>query len=172
MKRTYLLVFVLALFTFVVYAGGPTDKAGGPKDKATGFVVGAPFDHPLRWQSFDFTAHEGDTVTLGKGFLVRLRLNEDSSEVSREEICEILYVIVEEEDAWFAGPIIYDSQNVLPLRWFVVHVSDGGQPGLDNDVLFWARVATGADALEMVEAKISPPTDLVVKGGNLKVHSR
>jgi hypothetical protein len=166
MKRTSVLVFVLAFFTFAVYAGGPADKA-------TGSVVGPVIGPELQewWHSFDFAAHEGDTTPRGKGSLIHHRLNDDGSS-RREEICEIIYVIVEGADAWFAGPVIYDSTNEVADHWIIMYVADGGQPGAGNDVLSYDRVANGADALLAVTNQITPEGAIVVRHGNLKVHSR
>lgn len=145
---------------------------GSPADKATGDVLGTPATHPLRWHYFDFSAHEGKTLQQGKGELLHLRFDADGQAVIREEHCEVLYVKVEGDSAWFAGPILYDSSNVLPLRWFVVHVQDGGRPGAANDMLWWTRVADEFEALEMLEQEAQPGADVVVQAGNLTVHTR
>jgi hypothetical protein len=163
----------LSIAVLCVFVGLPTPAfSGSPADKATGDVLGAPAAHPLWWRYFEFSAHEKGIGPSGKGELTHYRLNADATEIIREELCEILYVSVEGNSAWFAGPIIYDSANVLPLRWIVVHVVDGGQPGAGHDALWWTRVANEAEALYMVEEKMTPAADLVVQAGNLKVHDR
>lgn len=164
---------MLSAMAVCLVLGQPlTASAKSPADKATGDVLGAPLAYPTRWHYFEFSAHELDQPLLGKGELTHFRLNADATEIIREEVCEILYAKAEGNSAWFAGPIIYDSANVLPLRWIVAHVIDGGQPGAGHDAMWWTRVADEGEALQMIEEETTPGTDLVVKAGNLKVHTR
>lgn len=166
-------IHVLSAVTLCLAVALPVAVGGGPPaDKATGDVMGTPAAHPFRWYYLDFSAHEGETLLQGKGEVTLLRLDVDAQTVIREEHCEVLYVKVEGHSAWFAGPILYDSANVLPLRWIVVYVEDGGQPGAGNDALWWTRVADASEALEMVEQETLPATDVVVQAGNLTVHTR
>jgi hypothetical protein len=169
LKAIFILIGLAAFFALGIPS---TIAAKAPAQKVTGDVLGAPAAHPARWHYFDFSAHEGPSVGLGKGELTHFRLNAEATEIIREEICEILYVAVEGNQAWFSGPIIYDSANVLPLRWIVVRVVDGGQPGAGHDAVWWTRVAGESDAAYMVEERVTPGADLDVQAGNLQVHTR
>jgi hypothetical protein len=163
---------LLSLATLILLTLPLVANAAKHGDKATGHVIGSPEAHPFWWHSFDFSAHELATPPFGKGSMIHVRLNSDATEIIREEILDVVYAIVEGDEAWFAGPIIYDSANVLPLRWIVLHVVDGGRPGTGNDSLWWTRVATETEARSMVEAGTTPAGDIVVAGGNLTIHTR
>jgi len=164
----------IAMVTFFlgVGLGGPDAARAGLWEKATGDVVVTNVNYPLRRHWFSFAAHETGGDTSGKGFLAHQRLNADGTEVLRTEYCVIRYVLVDGNDAWFAGPIVYDSLGPNPTRWFALHVYDGGKPRADNDRLWFTRVETESDALTIVETMADPGSFNEVKHGNLKVHAR
>jgi hypothetical protein len=170
------LLVVLTLLSSIALGGLEAAVAkrsiGRPADKATGSVVVTNVDHPLRRHWFAFAAHETGDLLSGKGFLAHARLSPDGTEVLREEYSIIRYATVEGNQAWFTGPIVYDSTDDDPQRWMVVHVSDGGPPRSNDDWLWFARVAGEDPALEILENMTSPGITHDVRRGNLKVHSR
>ncbi|MBT8054421.1 MAG: hypothetical protein HKN57_08195 [Xanthomonadales bacterium] len=167
------IVLVLALLLTGQIAGHIGDaQAKGPADKATGYVLGAPAEHPLWWHSFNFTAHEMGDALAGKGFVRHFRLDVDGVTPIREEFCPIIYVVAFENEAWFSGPIIYDSAHSDPTRWMVFHVLDGGQPGRGNDLLQWQRVADESAALDYLDGLEADYKDYVIVEGNIQVHTK
>jgi hypothetical protein len=170
MKSIFL---ALALLLTGLMAGNIGDtQARGPADKATGSVLGAPADHPLWWHSFDFAAHEKGDAPLGKGFVRHFRLDTDGVTPLREEFCPIVYAIVSDDEAWFSGPIIYDSDHPDPTRWIVIHVMDSGQPGKGNDMLEWQRVEDELAALLYLDLTEDRYKDYVIVEGNIRVHTK
>jgi len=164
------------LFFLVILISGIVTSSfnvaiAGYEEKATGDVVSKNILYPARVHGFSFTAHEMGEEPFGKGFLTHQRFSADGTEVLREEHSLILYVIVEGNEAWFAGPIGYDSIDPNPTRWFVLHIFDGGQPYEHNDWLSFTRVANEEEALEKLYGMTGDYTHEVVIG-NLKVHSR
>lgn len=170
MKSIFLAV---ALLLTGLMAGNIGDaQAKGPADKATGYVLGASADHPLWWRSFNFAAHEMGDAPGGKGFVRHFRLDIDGVTPIREEFCPIVYVIASDNEAWFAGPIIYDSDNTDPTRWMVFYVLDGGQPGKGNDMLLWQRVKDESAALDYLEGLDDDYNDYLIVEGNIRVHTK
>ena len=128
MKKLTTLIAILSLICFFgnkAYAGSKA-MAWIPllllddKDKVTGSVT--MLKNGLWLHSFSFVAQEMGDEPLGKGFLFHQRLNDDGTTILREEQSMILYIIVDGNEAWFTGPISYDSTNPNPTRWFVVYV--------------------------------------------------
>jgi hypothetical protein len=145
--------------------------AGGPANKATGDVQGLVSQSWLH--SFDFAAHDLSETDAGKGFIRHFRLENDGVTIIREEFCPVVYAIVSGNEAWFSGPIIYDSNDPSPTRWMVFYALDNGQPGRGNDLLLWERVDDESDAIEHL--LVTNPTaykDFEITSGNLKVHTR
>ena len=168
MKR---LIIALVILISGIVVGSLKVANAGYEEKSTGDVVVTNIDYPLRRHAFSFAAHEMGTEPFGKGFLTHQRLSSDGMEVLREEHSLILYVIVEGAEAWFAGPIGYDSNDPNPTRWFVLHVYDGGKPKDHNDWLSFARVADEDEALDILGEMTGDYTHEVVNG-NLKIHTR
>ena len=167
------MVFALALLLTGLIAGDVGDaQPRGPADKATGFVLGAPEDHPLWWHLFDFAAHENGDAPGGKGFVRHFRLDTDGVTPLREEFCPIVYAIVHDDEAWFSGPIVYDSDHPDPTRWMVIHVMDGGQPGKGNDMLEWQRVENELAVLLYLDLTEDHYKDYVIVEGNIRVHTK
>jgi hypothetical protein len=163
----------LVLVTVLVTGAGSFSPAiaGAPWDKATGDIVVTNVNFPARRHWFSFAAHEKGVEPGGKGFIAHERLNSEGTEVLREEYSVVLYVIVDGNEAWFAGPIVYDSEDPNPDRWFALHVYNGGQPRDNDDWMWFTRAANESEALAIVENMTSPGTTHVVRSGNLKVHS-
>jgi hypothetical protein len=167
-------IFLALSLLFVGLMAGNVDdaQAKGPADKATGYVLGAPTDHPLWWHSFDFAAHEKGDAPGGKGFVRHFRLDTDGVTPIREEFCPIVYAMVYDDEAWFSGPIIYDSDHADPTRWMVIHVLDGGQPGKGNDMLQWQRVENELAALDYLAGEEDDYKDYAIVKGNVRVHTK
>ena len=145
--------------------------SSGQEENVTGDVMVFKNDLWLHW--FSFEAREMGNEPLGTGFITHQRLNDDGTEISREEHIQILYVIIDGNEAWFAGPIVYDSLDPDPTRWFVVYVQDNDQRGDDNDLIWFNRVADQNEAQNLLGSYSwgkSPPDDL--ESGNIKVHSK
>jgi hypothetical protein len=156
-----ILAIFLASVAGVVHAGGPADNATG---NVLGLVSGS-------WlHSFDFVADELEEPDYGKGFIRHVRLGNDEVTILREEFCPVVYAIVIGDEAWFSGPIIYDSNDPSPSRWMVVYAVDGGQPGGGNDLLLWDRVDNKDIALSyMDELKTASYKDYEIVDGDLIV---
>jgi hypothetical protein len=118
------------------------------KGKVTGSVT--MLKNGLWLHRFSFVAQEMGDEPLGKGSLFHQRLNDDGTEILRVEQSTILYIIINGNEAWFTGPIFYDSTDPNPTRWFVVYVKDSGQPGGDNDLIWFNRVDTENEALDQL----------------------
>lgn len=160
-KKVTLVVIIFALLFMVTKPA----SAG----KATGDVMVFKNDLWLHW--FNFVAQERTDEPFGTGFINHQRFNNDGT-VRREEHSQILYVIVENNEAWFTGPIVYDSLNSSLTQWFVVYVQDNDQPGGDNDLIWFKRVADENEALDLLGSYswgTYPPDDL--ESGNIKVYS-
>jgi hypothetical protein len=160
-KKVTLVVIIFALLFMVTKPA----SAG----KATGDVMVFKNDLWLHW--FNFVAQERTDEPFGTGFINHQRFNNDGT-VRREEHSQILYVIVENNEAWFTGPIVYDSLNSSLTQWFVVYVQDNDQPGGDNDLIWFKRVADENAALDLLGSYswgTYPPDDL--ESGNIKVYS-
>jgi hypothetical protein len=160
-KKVTLVVIIFAILFMVTRPA----NAG----KATGDVMVFKNDLWLHWCSF--VAQERVDEPFGTGFITHQRLNNDGT-VRREEHSQILYVIVEDNEAWFTGPIVYDSLYPDPARWFVVYVQDNDQPGDDNDLRWFNRVDDENAALNLLGSYswgTYPPDNL--ESGNIEVYS-
>ena len=160
---------VVIIFASLFIATGPV--RAGQEGKVTGSLK--VFKNGSWLHRFSFSAQEmGDEQYDGKGFLFHQRIGEDGK-VSRVEQCMILYVIVDGNEAWFAGPVFYDSTDPNPTHWFVVYVEDGSQPRGDNDLIWFTRADNENDAHDLLECEPNscgtyPPDPL--ESGNLRVH--
>ena len=162
-KKGTLAVMIFALLFMV------TDPvSAGQEEKATGDVMVYKNDLWLHW--FNFVAQEMSDEPFGTGFMTHQRLNNDGS-VRREEHSQILYVIVEGNEAWFTGPIVYDSAGTDPTQWFVVYVQDNGPIKHGNDLIWFTRVAAENEALNLLGSYSwgkYPPDDL--ESGDIKIY--
>ena len=164
-----LVTALLLMITFTTAGAAGTGK-GAAAEKATGDVVVFNIDFPARLHWFGFAAHELADEPFGKGFIDHQRLSQDGMEILREEYSEVTYVIVDGNDAWFAGPIVYDSLDSNPTRWFVLHVYDGGKPKDQSDWMWFTRVDSEGEAFDLVESMASPGSTHEVESGNLMIH--
>ena len=162
-------IITLVFLISSIVVGSLNLAIAGYEDKATGDVVVENILHPARLHWFSFAAHEMGSEPFGKGFLTHQRLSPDGKEVWREEHSLILYVIVEGPEAWFAGPIGYDSNDPNPTRWFVLHVYDGGKPRDHNDLLGFTRVPNENEALDVI-TEMNLNLSHQVVSGNLTTH--
>lgn len=170
--KTVGLYSLLAVFILTLTAtnGGANGHNGAASAKATGEVVVTNVDFPARRHWFEFAAHEDGDAPFGKGFMNHQRLSADGTNVIREEFVDVQYVIVEGSNAWFAGPILYDSMDSNPTRWFVVRLYDGGKPRDHGDWMDFTRLASEGEAFDFVESMASAGNVHEVVSGNLMVH--
>ena len=162
-KRT----LVAMIFALLFMMTGPANA--GQEGMTTGDVMVFKNDAWLHW--FSFVAQEMGDEPFGTGFINHQRLNNDGT-LRREEQSQIRYVIAEFNEAWFTGPIVYDSIDTEPTLWLVVYVQDNGQPGNGNDLIWFDRVDNENDALNLLGSfswGSYPPDD--IESGDIKVYS-
>lgn len=143
----------------------------GDEEKATADVVVRKVNYPVRVHSFSLTAHEMSEESLGKGFIPHEQLTTDGKEVIKEEHSLILYVIGEGNEAWFMVPIVYDSENPDPTRWFVLNLDDAGGACDYGDEIWFSRVADNFDAVDILPTMTLGYFTHEVLSRNLKFHS-
>jgi len=158
---------VAVIFALLFIVTGPANAA--QEGMATGDVMVFKNDAWLHW--FSFVAQEMGDEPFGTGFINHQRLNDEGTEVSREEQSQIRYVIVEGNEAWFTGPIVYDSLDTKPTRWFVIYVQDNDKLKDGNDLIWFKRVTDENEALNLLGSYswgTYPPDD--IESGDIKVY--
>lgn len=165
LKKGTLVAFIFALLFMMT---GPT--SAGQVEKATGDVMVFKNDAWLHW--FSFVAQEMGDEPYGTGFITHHRLNNEGTEVLREEQSQVRYVIVEGNEAWFTGPIVYDSSDPNPTRWFVIYVQDNDQLKDGNDLIWFTRVADENESMNLLGSYswgTYPPDD--IESGDITVYN-
>jgi len=186
MKRTCILGFAIALFTFTVYARGPADKV-------TGEYVLNDIYHRL------VSAHETTGNRPQKGFFLSWQDNGSWYEIDFNDTENTCVNVSTDGQARFGGLVgkgVKDNEPAPQIgRYFGFFVEDGGEPGSIVDYGFTYRVSTNywsevakealldwckTGELEIVGSTVIGPTlqaGAVVWGlhfvtdGNLQVHS-
>jgi hypothetical protein len=155
------------IFTLLFMMTG--QAIAGQVGKATGDVMVFKNDLWLHW--FNFVAQEKGDKPFGTGLINHQRLNNDGT-LRREEQSQIRYVIVDGNEAWFTGPIVYDSNDPNPTRWFVIYVQDNGQLKDGNDLIWFTRVTDENEALSLLGSYswgTYPPDD--IESGDITVYN-
>ena len=130
MKRTIILVFVLALFTFSVYAGGPADKV-------TGEYTLNDIYHRL------VSAHEAIGNRPQKGFFLSWRDDGSWYEMDFNDTENTCVNVFADGQARIGGLVSRGNEGAGPIgRYFGFTVVDGGEPGSIVDHGFTYRVST------------------------------
>lgn len=171
MKRTCVLVCIVALFSITLHAKGPANKV-------TGEVVRGTPEIPLGVMTF--TAHEKVEMENGKtrpakGLVTFFRL----SDSSRYWVVQVECVqVIDEVDAVFAGRIIAVSGFGLEVgQYMKFWVQDYGEPGVGIDKVYteYEREDPG-NAFSFCEFPPSGPEGMArhweVHEGNVQVHFR
>jgi len=130
MNRTIILVFVLALFTFNVYARGPADKV-------TGEFTHNDAVHRL------VSAHEAIGKKPQKGFFFAWRDDGRWFEVDFQDTEHTCVNVFADGQARIGGLVINSHENSPQIgRYFGFFFVDGGEPGPIVDQGFTYRVTT------------------------------
>ena len=139
MKRTGVLVFILAVFACTVYAGGPKNKAGGPADKVTGEFTLNDVYHRL------VSAHEATGKHPQKGFFFSWQDSGRWQEIDFSDTVNTCVNVFADGQARIGG-LISDGNEGNPAigRYFGFNLLDGGEgkPGLIVDHSDTYRVST------------------------------
>jgi len=135
MKRTYFLIFVLAIFTLTVYAGGPADNARGPADKVTGEFTHNGIYHRL------LSAHEATDTHPQKGFFLSWRDTGTWWEMDFNDTENTCVNVFASGQARIGG-LVKNANDGAPQvgRYFGILLVDGGEPGIVVDYGFTFRV--------------------------------
>lgn len=95
-----------------------------------------------------------------------------SADKSIDTYCNVVYVKVDGDYAWFAGKCVMDSDG-LAGRWFFAAVHDGGRPSELVDHLWWDWLprtpnaeSIAADKVENIE---KPDSNKPIESGNITV---
>ena len=130
MKRTIILVFVLALFTFNVSAGGPADKVTGE------YILNDRY-HRL------VSAHEATGKRPQKGFFLSWQDSGAWYEIDFSDTVNTCVNVFADGQARIGGLVSDGSEGSGPIgRYFGFFVEDGGEPGSIVDYGFTYRVST------------------------------
>jgi len=139
MKRSSILIFVSAIFTLNVYAGGPTDRTGGPADKVTGAFTLNEVYHRL------VSAHEANDNHPQKGFFLSWQDTGRWLEIDFSDTENTCVNVFADGQARIGG-LITDGNEGDPAigRYFGFNLLDGGEghPGLILDHSDTYRVST------------------------------
>jgi hypothetical protein len=133
MKRSCILGFAIALFTFSVYAKGPVDKVTGE------YTLNGIY-HRL------VSAHEANGKRPQKGFFLSWRDDGSWYEMDFNDTENTCVNVFTEGQARIGGLVsegIKDSEDAPQIgRYFGFIVVDGGEPGSIVDYGFTYRVST------------------------------
>lgn len=169
----FALVLAIGLSASVMAQGGGRPDFAGPAAKATG---GIEVQEGANTAWVEFNAHEGDADHRGRGrqqakgeFCWQLG---DPEDPDRTICVDVVYVKVDGDTAWFAGPAVVDSADNLVGHWLFVMVVDGGTPATAGDEAWWQWLGedAGDTAAEMVEEMDVPANEKTIVSGNLVVH--
>lgn len=166
------LVLALSLLLLGLTIGTANNaQADGPPEWARGSVIGLVNQSWLH--SFDFEAYEMGASGYGKGYIIHKRLLNDGVTIKRAEFCPVVYTVVDGKEAWFSGPVVYDSTNPGPTHWMVFYAHDGGWPGPVKDLLLWDRVGDENAAFNLL-GEVDPGyyKDFTLVDGNVWIRPR
>ena len=140
MKRTGVLVFVLAFFTFAVYAGGATDKVTGEYTRAS--CNGCQAGDVLKWVSNRLlTAHEAGGKHRQKGSM--FSWNDDGLwfELDFTDTFNTCVKIYDDGRARIGG-LVHDGNGPQVGRYFGFYLEDNGEPAYFSDQGATVRISS------------------------------
>jgi len=142
MKRTGILVLVLAIFTVTAYAGKPAEKSRGPVDKATGEYTISDTFHRLH------SAHEAFGKHPQKGFFFSWKDDGSWFEMDFRDTDNTCVNVFADGRARIGGLVSGGVQSngidIAPQvgRYFGIMLMDDGEPGSMVDHSFSYRVSS------------------------------
>lgn len=121
-------------------------------------------DPDQSWNTTDM-AYADVTGCEGKGTLRYWDANGNWYDVDVE------YVNVDDDTAWFAGPVVSASNNSWTSNWLFAKVHDGGEPAAGVDKV-WGSFTSMLNAVNGVGFMWDPSAGpFSVQEGNLQVHT-
>ncbi len=157
----YQLGIVTALIAAMTLGIAPALAKKGPGEKANGGVSVSESGLHI-----SFNAHESRKGSPAKG-----QAGVESVETNRRIHVKVKYVVIEGDNAWFAGRCTSDSEGTAEGAWLFVKAIDNGTPGRKGDRIGWDwSSADENDARRRVETLDAPDHMWDVIGGNLVVH--
>jgi hypothetical protein len=103
-------------------------------------------------------------------------------EFVRQMMCDVKYVMIDGNTAWFAAECVYDSYPEGALgsavgAWVYVKVVDNGEPGVGSDYIGRSWIGssgwlTEPEAAALVSSMATPQISGVIETGNLQVRSQ
>jgi hypothetical protein len=169
-----------AALTFIVFLASSTvAMAESPAGRAIGWVqlvprppsaphmaLGVP-DGRFRWVRFDVRQTESERLPV-YGYLSHWENNPDGTRY-RSVSVSVVYAVLTEDTAWFAGVCVDDTWDRREGEWLVVQVYDGGTPGAGVDRVTLQWVGSESFARARVAAMTLSGETFNVITGNLAV---
>jgi len=152
MKRTSVLVFVLAFFTFAVYAGGPTDKVTGEYTRANCDDC-QPGDDLLFVGYRIISAHEASGKHPQKGFMFSLNDKGYWFELDFTDTVNTCVNIYEDGKARVGG-VVNSGNGPQVGRVFGFYLEDHGGPAYFSDKGRTVRFTNDAALVEIGRAYV------------------
>lgn len=124
MKRKFAYLCILALLIGVLVIAGVVVSQSASAPKATGGVKWASMENGMEIDNWaEFEAIEGSNGYPAKGWVKYHNSNGMKFRV------DVRCVIVEDDWAFFSGPVVSAADTLMLNQWIKVVVYDGGSPG-------------------------------------------